>query len=222
MLEKLPESLGRALANQRAGLENIVVNRLHALRDVPWIEVSSGVIENDGPIPSLYTADGAGISPPIQWRGAPDDSASVAFIVEDGDAPTPHPLVHAIVVNLAGDFGFLAEGALNSPDHKGIGFEAGRNSFFQQAWLPPDPPPGHGIHRYAFQFFALRAGAPFSNVPGREEFIEVVLDRAIAAGCLIGTYERVERDRTRIYETEIADDAESSLAPARSPIEGYS
>lgn len=216
MLEKLPESLGRALANQRAGLENIVLHRLRALRDVPWIEVSSGVIPNDGPIPSLYTADGAGISPPIQWRNAPGDSASVAFIVEDGDAPTPHPLVHAIVVNLAGDFGFLAEGALNSPDHQGMGFEAGRNSFFQQAWLPPDPPPGHGVHRYAFQFFALRDGAAFSQVPGREEFIEVVLDRAIAAGCLIGTYERVERERARVYETEEPYEAAPKLVSEQS------
>jgi len=214
MLEKLPESLGRALAKQRAGLENIVASRLHAARDVPWIEVTSGVIENDGPIPSLYTADGAGVSPPIQWRGAPADAASVAFIVEDADAPTPHPIVHAIVVNLAGDFGFLAEGALNSPDHKGLGFEAGRNSLFQRAWLPPDPPPGHGKHRYAFQFFALSAGAHFSKVPGREEFIEVVLDRAVAAGCLIGTYERAARDRARLYETEqpVAEDAELASA----------
>jgi len=212
MLEKLPESLGRALAKQRAGLENIVMSRLHALRDVPSIEVSSGVIDEEGPIPSLYTADGAGISPPIQWRGAPTDATSVAFIVEDADAPTPHPLVHAIVVNLAGDFGFLAEGALNSPDHKGLGFEAGRNSFFRQAWLPPDPPPGHGKHRYAFQFFGLRAGVHFSKVPGREEFIDVVLDRAVAAGCLIGTYERVERERARVYEAAESD----GLEPASS------
>ena len=28
----------------------------------------------------------------------------------------------------------------------------------QASWLPPDPPPGHGVHRYAFQLFALAAG----------------------------------------------------------------
>jgi Raf kinase inhibitor-like YbhB/YbcL family protein len=204
MLEKLPEGLGRALINQRAGIEQVVINRLMLSREVPRFGVSSGVFADEGPLPSLYTADGAGLSPPIAWRAAPAEAESVAMIVEDADSPTPHPLVHAIVVNLAGDFGFLAEGALDSPSHKGLGFSEGRNSFFQQAWLPPDPPPGHGKHRYVFQFFALRAGHLFSRVPGRDEFIEIVLERAIGAGVLIGTYERVVRESARRAEFEPA------------------
>ena len=81
-------------------------------------------------------------------------------MVEDADAPTPHPLVHAIVVGLEPGDGALAEGALDSADHDGSGLQAGRNSYLQARWLPPDPPPGHGVHRYAFQLFALGAGAP--------------------------------------------------------------
>jgi phosphatidylethanolamine-binding protein (PEBP) family uncharacterized protein len=78
----------------------------------------------------------------------------------------------------------------------------GQNSFFRQAWLPPDPPRGHGEHRYVFQMFALRAGPPFSATPGRGEFIDVVLDRAIAVGCLIGTYQREERVASAPSERE--------------------
>ena len=202
MLERLPEGFGHALINQRAGIEQVVINRLDLVRELPRFGVTSGVFTEGGAIPSLYTADGAGISPPIAWRDAPRDAESVALIVEDADSPTPHPLVHAIVVNLAGDFGFLAEGALDSPSHKGLGFTEGRNSFFQQAWLPPDPPPGHGVHRYVFQFFALRTGHVFSRVPGREDFTDIVLERAIAAGVLIGTYERVLREPARQAEIE--------------------
>jgi hypothetical protein len=44
-----------------------------------------------------------------------------------------------------------------------------------------------------FQVFALRKGLPFSGVPGRREFTAVILDRAVAVGCLIGTYERSPR-----------------------------
>jgi Raf kinase inhibitor-like YbhB/YbcL family protein len=202
MLEKLPESVGRALINQRAGIEQVVINRLTLTRVVPGFGVSSGVFTDEGAIPSLYTADGAGLSPPIAWRNAPPEAESVALIVEDADSPTPHPLVHAIVVNLAGDFGFLAEGALDSPSHKGLGFTEGRNSFFQQAWLPPDPPPGHGKHRYVFQFFALGPGHLFSRVPGRDEFIAIVLERAVGAGVLVGTYERTVRESARRAELE--------------------
>lgn len=202
MLEKLPEGLGHALINQRAGMEQVLINRITLVRELPRFGAASGMFADGAAIPSLYTADGAGLSPPLTWRGAPEDAESVALIVEDADSPTPHPLVHAIVVNLAGEFGFLAEGALDSPEHKGLGYSEGRNSFFQQAWLPPDPPPGHGTHRYVFQFFALRAGHVFSRVPGRDQFTDIILERAIAAGVLIGTYERVLREPARQAEFE--------------------
>jgi hypothetical protein len=62
-----------------------------------------------------------------------------------------------------------------------------------QAWLPPDPPPGHGTHRYVFQVFALRSGADLSATPGRHEVIDAIANYAVACGYLIGTYERAQR-----------------------------
>jgi hypothetical protein len=192
MLEKLPESIGQALVNQRAGMENVVYNQLFRLREAARIEVRSTCFVFNGRLPIRFTADGDGVSPPLLWDTVPEGTESVALIVEDADSPTPHPLVHAIVVGLAAGSGSMQEGALNSPHHLGVGLETGQNSFLRQAWLPPDPPRGHGEHRYVFQVFALAAGAPFSEVPGRREFIEAVLDRAIGVGCLIGTYERAQ------------------------------
>jgi Raf kinase inhibitor-like YbhB/YbcL family protein len=193
MLEKLPESIGHALVNQRAGMENVLYNQLFRERQCARIEVRSKAFVFNGRLPSRYTADGDGISPSLAWDAVPQGTASIALIVEDADSPTPHPLVHAIVVGLAAMSGSLEDGALNSPHHLGVGLETGQNSFFRQAWLPPDPPPGHGEHRYVFQVFALGPGEPFSDVPGRREFIDAVLDRAVGVGCLIGTYERAER-----------------------------
>ncbi len=91
---------------------------------------------------------------------------------------------------------------------------AGPNSYLQRAWLPPDPPPGHGEHRYVFQVFALMPGPSFPSPPGRREFIEVILNRAVAVGCLIGTYERADRVGVADEERAIAGDAPlSSLSP---------
>ncbi len=69
----------------------------------------------------------------------------------------------------------------------------GRNSFLRRGWLPPDPPTGHGEHRYAFQLFALdrQAGDP-GETPGRDALIEAMAGHVLAAGLLVGTYSRGE------------------------------
>jgi phosphatidylethanolamine-binding protein (PEBP) family uncharacterized protein len=96
------------------------------------------------------------------------------------------------VVNLDPRGSSIAEGALDSPEHQGVGLATGLNSFLGHAWLPPDPPPGHGPHRYVFQVFAL-GGAPLEKAPGREELFSAISERGIAAGRLIATYERAQR-----------------------------
>ncbi|MEF7616803.1 YbhB/YbcL family Raf kinase inhibitor-like protein [Aquincola sp. MAHUQ-54] len=190
MLENLPGAVGHVLRHQRAGLDQIVFHQTPLRPGMAALEVGSLAFADHAPIPARYTADGEGLSPPLHWRGVPASAASVLLIVEDADAPTPHPLVHAIVVDLACDACALAEGALDSPDHDGTGVHSGRHSLLGSGWLPPDPPPGHGTHRYAFQVFALAAGDPFSDKPGREEVLNALASRALASGCLIGTYAR--------------------------------
>lgn len=207
MLEKLPDAVGHALRGQRAGLEKIAFQRIDLRAGMAAIEVTSPAFIDHGPIPAQYSADGAGLSPPLQWGGVPAAATSVVLIVEDADAPTPQPLVHAIVVELPAADGGLAEGALESPDHAGAGYKTGRNSFLQASWLPPDPPPGHGVHRYVFQVFALGGSAPdFSDAPGRDAVLDTLRDQGIASGCLIGTYERPDGS---INER----DAEPSIVP---------
>jgi Raf kinase inhibitor-like YbhB/YbcL family protein len=203
MLEKLPEQLGQALINQRAGMEQVVYNHLHAQREVSRLTVTSPTFGFNGFLPKRCTADGEGISPPLSWSGCPADTASIAIIVEDADSPTPHPLVHAIAVDLPAVAESLPEGALNPEHQPSEEFEMGNNSYFKHAWLPPDPPPGHGEHRYVFQVFALRPGVEFSKTVGRSEFIKVVLSRAIAVGCLIGLYERTLKTNVEIEEDQV-------------------
>lgn len=215
MLEKLPEFLGHALRGQRAGMANVVLRRLLARRQVADIAVSSTAFLNMRPLPVPYTADGLGISPPLEWRGVPQGSGCVVLIVEDADSPTPHPLVHAITVSVGADGG-LDAGALPSVDHDGSGVVTGLNSYLQHRWLPPDPPPGHGPHHYAFQCFALRDRPTFSAGLGRHELVEAVLDRAVAAGCLVGIYERAQRQKIRnanaVDEAAPAEAASATIA----------
>ncbi len=208
MLEKIPEGIGEALRNQRAGLEQTVIRRLNKSPRLVLIEVSSSAFTGENTVPTKYTSDGAGVSPPLEWSNLPPGTSFVAVIVEDADSPTPHPLVHAIVVNLDPRESSIVEGALDSPDHRGVGLATGPNSLLSHEWLPPDPPPGHGPHRYVFQVFALR-GPIFKKAPGREELVRAITEYGIAAGCVIATYERVQREKSEAAETLGSD-----MAPA--------
>jgi Raf kinase inhibitor-like YbhB/YbcL family protein len=190
MLENLPDFVGHALRDQRAGLDQIAFRRLPLRGGQGAIAVASLAFVDHGPLPATYTADGEGRSPPIHWSGVPAAATSVAVVVEDADSPTPHPLVHAIAVGLPRGDGSLREGALDDEAGAPDAARLGRNSYLQHGWLPPDPPPGHGPHRYAFQVFALAGDEPLPDSPGRDAVLALLEARAIASGLLIGTYER--------------------------------
>ena len=114
MLEKLPQAVGHALADTRAGLDKLVFNRCGLRTGHGSLQVGSLAFADHAPIPQRYTADAEGVSPPLHWSGVPAGAGSVVLIVEDADAPTPEPLVHAVVVDLAAADGHLAEGELHS------------------------------------------------------------------------------------------------------------
>jgi Raf kinase inhibitor-like YbhB/YbcL family protein len=211
MLENLPDFVGHALRDQRAGLEQIVFNRLPLRGGQGAIGVASLAFVDHGPLPALYTADGDGLSPPLSWSGVPATATSVVLIVEDADSPTPHPLVHAIAVGLPPGDGALRQGALDDDSEAPEDSRLGRNSYLQHGWLPPDPPPGHGPHRYVFQVFALAGHAALPETPGRDALMEALARDAIASGMAMATYERHD---TTVSASDTAADAAPPGAPA--------
>ena len=190
MLEKLPSRLGEIMRDVRAGAEELAIADTELTGVNASIEVSSPVFEYNGTLPARYTADGEGCSPPIEWLGVPPEAQAVVLLVEDADSPTPEPLVHAIVWDLPGADAALPEGALNSKKDERNSEAMGQNSFFNATYLPPDPPPGHGTHRYVFQVFALDAVPRFESPPGRSTLLGHIRGHVLAKGLLIGTYAR--------------------------------
>jgi Raf kinase inhibitor-like YbhB/YbcL family protein len=190
MLEKLPAGIGRVLRGARPGMAELAINDEALAEVAETIAVTSQAFADGDPLPSRYT-DGEGISPPLQWSGVPEDAAEVVLLVEDADSPTPNPLVHAIVWKLPPGDGSLEEGAMPLESEPGQKPAMGVNSYLRIGYLPPDPPPGHGPHRYAFQVFALVAPLNIeTSAPGRTELVDALHVNAIAKGMLIGTYER--------------------------------
>jgi len=187
MLEKLPSFVGKTLSRVRPGLDRLVCARSDLAMVPESIVLDSPAFAHGRALPARFTADGEGISPPLRWSNLPDDTRSLILIVEDADSPTPSPLVHAIATGIPITKAGLFEGEL--APHEG-GPVIGKNSYLKPAWLPPDPPPGHGTHRYVFQLFALDYGPKFESHPGRSAVLRALEDHVLASGQLIGTYKR--------------------------------
>ena len=190
MLEHVPHWLGATLRGLRAGQDKLVIVQPE-LGSFESIHLASLAFGNGDRLPVRFTADGAGVSPPLFWTGVPEGTERLCLIVEDPDAPTPSPLVHAVVWDLPPDADELKEGAISADGVGGIdGRDVGRNSYFGEGWLAPDPPTGHGEHHYAFQLFALSAGPDAGDNPGRGAIVKAMAGRVLAAGLLTGTYSR--------------------------------
>lgn len=189
MLEHVPHWLGSLLKGVRAGTDKLAIVQ-PSLGSFAAIELRSPAFANGGRLPERFTADGAGVSPPLFWTGIPEGTESLVLIVEDPDAPTPSPLVHAVMWGLPGEDGQLAEGAIVADGAGDAPGDVGRNSYLREGWLPPDPPTGHGEHNYAFQLFALGAGEEPGDTPRRSDAVAAMAGRVLAAGLLTGTYSR--------------------------------
>jgi Raf kinase inhibitor-like YbhB/YbcL family protein len=188
MLEHVPEWLGAALRGLRAGADKLLIAQPELGTGFKSLTLSSPAFADGGELPTRFTADGEGVSPPLIWDAPPDGTLSFALVVEDWDAPAPQPLVHAIVWRLPPEERAIAEGAID----RGEAAAKGRNSFFGTGWLPPDPPTGHGPHHYAFQLFALDAIPELKGKPGRAALADWMPGHVLAAGLLTGTYSRGE------------------------------
>ncbi len=192
MLENVPAAIGHALSSIRPGLGKIVYAR-EDLAAPETMRVTSEAFGHEGSIPARHTEDGAKVSPPLRFTGMPQDARSLALVVEDADSPTPAPLVHALVWDIPAEenHGFH-EAALDAdamPTTR-AGASLGKNSFLSTGWLPPDPPTGHGPHRYCFQVFALDVVPELEEGAGRGAVVEALKGHVLAKGMLVGTYER--------------------------------
>jgi Raf kinase inhibitor-like YbhB/YbcL family protein len=190
MLQHLPQGVGEALREVRAGLERTTYYDPDFADAPELIQVSSEAFADGAALPARYTADGEKLSPPLAWTGVPEAAAAIVLIVEDADAPAPTSLVHTLAWGLPADQTGLAEGALRSPGSGGEALSLGLNSFFGAEYLPPDPPPGHGPHRYLFQLFALDAHPELHGKPIRTQVIHAMKGHVLAKGLLVGVYER--------------------------------
>jgi Raf kinase inhibitor-like YbhB/YbcL family protein len=179
------------LRRVRAGEQGLLWNSEAGKHAPASIELVSDSFDSGASIPRRHAGDGVGdnVSPPLAWRNIPHDTAELALVIEDADAPLPRPFVHTVVTALLPEVTRLAEGALvEGARHPGV---FGKGSFGGRGYRGPTPVPDHGLHRYAFQLFALAAPLQGDRVSlSRAQLEKAMAGIVLARGRLDGTYER--------------------------------
>lgn len=154
----------------------------------PGLAMTSAAFADGKTIPARYTCDDANVSPPLSWLSIPEGAKSFALVCYDPDAPRG-VFYHWAIFDLPGDRNALREGIA-----KGAQTDDGRqaiNGFGEAGYRGPCPPPGHGVHHYHFDLFALpipRLDLPPDAACG--DVLTAARKTALGTTTLIGLYSR--------------------------------
>lgn len=126
----------------------------------------SSAFINNGTLPAKYTCDGASISPPVLWEGAPTGTKSYAVIMHH-IPPTGDKHVYMLVYNIPNSVSGLTEKTTN------IGI-FGTNTVNGKAEYSPPCSQGPGAKLYVLTVYALSAEPVFS-VPQPKITMDILL-----------------------------------------------
>jgi Raf kinase inhibitor-like YbhB/YbcL family protein len=152
--------------------------------------LQSSAFAPQGDIPKRYTCDGDNISLPLAWSDLPANTASLALIVDDPDAPDPAApkmtWVHWVLYNIPPSASGLAEAVRASELPQGT--LQGVNDWKKTGYGGPCPPIGR--HRYVHKLYALDIVLPDLDEPDKADLEKAMAGHILEHKELVGTYRR--------------------------------
>lgn len=143
------------------------------------LTIKSFAFNNNGFIPSKYTCDGSNINPDLMIDDIPENTKSLAIIVDDPDAPTG-TFCHWVMWDIS------PKKIIKENSSPGI---QGRNSMRENKYSGPCPP--SGIHHYHFKVYALNTKfSSLSPNTDRKGLLNAMEGHVISSGDLVGLYQR--------------------------------
>ena len=130
-----------------------------SINDKKALKIESPAFKSGKDIPIEYTCDGNDLSPPLRFLNIPENTESLALIVDDPDAPMG-TWVHWVIWNLPASLTGISEG-------ENLFFGRGENDFKTLLYGGPCPP--SGTHRYFFKLYALDTELELEDGATKEE-----------------------------------------------------
>ncbi len=144
------------------------------------LKITSPAFEHNTEMPSRYTCDGEGVSPPLTISDIPENTKSLVLINDDPDAPGA-TWDHWIIFNMPPDTKEIPE----NTEPEGI---AGKNSWGNTGYGGPCPP--SGTHRYFFKIYALDTYLDLPESSSKSDIENAMNDHILDKDELIGLYRR--------------------------------
>ena len=151
------------------------------------LELESPAFKNGEFIPAKYTCEGENISPPLEWKGAPDGTKSFALISDDPDAPVG-TWVHWVLYDIPVSTKNLPEG-VKKDNILTDGSRHGMTDFGRVGYGGPCPPPGP-VHRYFFKLYALSGKLDLKPGLSKKTLLNAIKNHVIEETELAGKYKR--------------------------------
>jgi Raf kinase inhibitor-like YbhB/YbcL family protein len=154
--------------------------QLEATRAIDYknLKITSSAFKDNELIPARYTCDGDDVNPPLTIYQIPEETKSLAIIMDDPDAPK-EVWVHWVMWNIP------VTHQIRENEKKGL---QGLNNSGKHQYNGPCPP--SGIHRYFFKVYALNCLLDLSVNTTKHDLEKAMSDNIIGFGELTGLYKR--------------------------------
>lgn len=145
------------------------------------LQIGSPAFKHNEFIPKKFTCDGDDVNPPILVENVPSDTKSLAFIVDDPDAPVGI-WVHWVLWNIDPHISEIKENSIPK------GAQQGMNDFRKHDYGGPCPP--SGTHRYFFKLYALDTMLNISSNSKKNDLEKAMKGHILEKAEIIGLYKR--------------------------------
>lgn len=150
------------------------------------MNIESIAFAYNGKIPAKYTCDGENVNPPLVWSSAPENTKSLALIMDDPDVPkhirADGLWVHWTLWNITSETRNIAENSVPQ------GVVQGMTTFGHSGYGGPCPPDRE--HRYFFKLYALDTMLSLPSSATKDELERTMQGHILAQAELVGVYNR--------------------------------
>ena len=160
----------------------------------PGVTLTTTAFQDGGIIPNKYTqaADGAPVSPALEWTHVPEGAVSFALILHDPDTSlhkSTEEVLHWMIFNIPGSARSLPQGVPNNaqlPD----GATQAMNTHGSPGYMGMGAGAAGPYHHYTFELFALDTKLSLGPDATRADALKAMDGHVLGKGVLVGRFHR--------------------------------